>query len=230
MTTGQKPTGLPGAVTPVSLVETGGSLFQAPSYNNGAPLAGLAGLPGLDRIGAGTPSGSGLVIQLDRPATTALLRGEAVQAIADNPRVVQSISRIPRRSGCIIRSVRQRKVLRNQWISGRRTARKHPQNAQFGLPSHQLFREPVEDDRLGFNLARHDAKPCQRRRQSMQSCYHRSRRRLRFRGTGAMNCGARINRERGTQNDKRRSHHDHGSRRCGGTGRSGCTGVVLLED
>jgi hypothetical protein len=30
-----------------------------------------------------------LVIQLDGPATTALLRGEAVQAIVENPRVVQ---------------------------------------------------------------------------------------------------------------------------------------------
>jgi hypothetical protein len=90
MSTGQKPTGMPGTVTPVSLVETGGSLFQAPSYSNGTPLPGLSGLPGLDQIGAGTPSGGGLVIQLDGPATTALLRGEAVQAIADNPRVVQS--------------------------------------------------------------------------------------------------------------------------------------------
>jgi hypothetical protein len=30
------------------------------------------------------------VIQLDGPATTALLRGEAVQAVVDNPRIVQS--------------------------------------------------------------------------------------------------------------------------------------------
>src|ERR1035441_7790660 len=34
MTTGQKTTGMPGAVTPLSLVETGGSLFQSPQYNN----------------------------------------------------------------------------------------------------------------------------------------------------------------------------------------------------
>ncbi len=32
------------------------------------------------------------MIQLDGPATTALLRGEAVQAIADNPRAVQGAS------------------------------------------------------------------------------------------------------------------------------------------
>jgi hypothetical protein len=92
MTTGQKPTGMPGNVTPLSLVETGGSLFQAPQYSNGTPLPALGGLPGLDRIGAGTVSGGGLVIQLNGPATTALLRGEAVQVITNNPRLVQSAS------------------------------------------------------------------------------------------------------------------------------------------
>jgi hypothetical protein len=92
MTTGQKTTGMPGTVTPLSLVETGGSLFQSPQYNNGAPLPALGDLPGLDRIGAGTPSGGGLVIQLDGPATTALLQGQAVQAITNNPRLVQSAS------------------------------------------------------------------------------------------------------------------------------------------
>ncbi len=39
------------------------SLFQSPQYNNGTPLPALGGLPGLDRIGAGTPSGGGMVIQ-----------------------------------------------------------------------------------------------------------------------------------------------------------------------
>jgi hypothetical protein len=90
MTTGQKTTGMPGTVTALSLVETGGSLFQSPQYNNGTPLPALGGLPGLDQIGAGTPSGGGLVIQLDGPATTALLQGQAVQAITNNPRLVQS--------------------------------------------------------------------------------------------------------------------------------------------
>jgi hypothetical protein len=93
MTTGQKPTRMPGTVTPLSLIETGGSLFQSPGYSNGTTLPGLGGLPTLDRIGGGTPSGAGqVVIQLDGPATTALLRGEAVQAIAANPRAVQSAS------------------------------------------------------------------------------------------------------------------------------------------
>jgi hypothetical protein len=90
MTTGQKPKGMPGTVTPLSLIEMGGSLFQASSYSNGSPLPGLGGLPTLDRIGRGTPAAAQpLVIQLDGPATTALLRGEAVQAIVDNPRAVQ---------------------------------------------------------------------------------------------------------------------------------------------
>jgi hypothetical protein len=93
MTTGQKATNMPGQVRPMSLIETGGSLFQAPSYSNGTPLPTLGGLPSLDRIGAGAPStAQPLVIQLDGPATTALLRGEAVQAIVDNPRAVQSAS------------------------------------------------------------------------------------------------------------------------------------------
>jgi hypothetical protein len=89
---GQKTTGMPGTVTPLSLVETGESLFQSPQYNNATPLPALGGLPGLDRIGAGTSSGGGLVIQLDGPATTALLQGQAVQAITNNPRLVQSAS------------------------------------------------------------------------------------------------------------------------------------------
>jgi hypothetical protein len=90
MSTGQKTTGMPGTLTPLSLVETRGSLFQSPQYNNGTPLPGLGGLPGLDKIGGGTPSGGGLVIQLDGPATTALLQGQAVQAITDNPRLIQN--------------------------------------------------------------------------------------------------------------------------------------------
>jgi hypothetical protein len=91
MTTGQRPANMPGQVRPVSLIETGGSLFQVASYSNGTPLPSLGGLPSLDRIGAGAPSAAQpLVIQLDGPATTALLRGEAVQAIVDNPRAVQT--------------------------------------------------------------------------------------------------------------------------------------------
>jgi hypothetical protein len=91
MSTGQKTYGMPGTVRPASLVESGGSLYQSPGYANGTLLPSLGGLPTLDRIGGGTPSTTQpVVIQLDGPATTALLRGEAVQAIADNPRAVQT--------------------------------------------------------------------------------------------------------------------------------------------
>ncbi len=49
-----------------------------------------AGLPTVDSIGGGIGSHAGaVVVQLDGPATTALLRGEAVETIAANPRVVQ---------------------------------------------------------------------------------------------------------------------------------------------
>jgi hypothetical protein len=99
MSTGQKPTGMPGTVRPLDLVQSGGSLFQSSGFANGTALPGLGGLPTLDRIGGGVASGAGgVVIQLDGPATTALLRGEAVQAIADNPRAVQGAAMSAARS------------------------------------------------------------------------------------------------------------------------------------
>jgi hypothetical protein len=52
-----------------------------------------------DRIGGGTMSGGATtILKLDGPATTALLRGEAVQAIADNPLAVQSAAMSATRS------------------------------------------------------------------------------------------------------------------------------------
>jgi hypothetical protein len=92
MATGQSTAGLSPTVRPVSLVQQGGSLYQQSGFSNGSLLPSFGGLPtiGLDRISAGTPQNAGpIVIQLDGPATTALLQGEAVQAIADNPRLVQ---------------------------------------------------------------------------------------------------------------------------------------------
>ena len=84
---------MPATVHPLDLVQSVGSLYQSPGYSNGATLPGLGGLPTLDSIGSGVASGAGLVvIQLDGPATTSLLRGEAVQAIASNPRVVAGAS------------------------------------------------------------------------------------------------------------------------------------------
>jgi len=94
MATGQTVKGMPGKVAPVTLGQTGGALYQIPGYSNGSPLSSPGGLlpsMGLDRITAVLASTAGpMVIRLDGPATTALLRGEAVQAIVDNPRTVQA--------------------------------------------------------------------------------------------------------------------------------------------
>jgi hypothetical protein len=93
MSTGQATKGMPATVHPLDLVQRGGSLYQSAGYSNGASLPGMGGLPALDSIGAGVASGAGpVVIQLDGPATTSLLRGEAVNAIASNPRVVAGAS------------------------------------------------------------------------------------------------------------------------------------------
>ena len=90
MSTGQQTKKMPATVHPLDLVQTGGSLYQSPNYNNGTSLPGLGGLPTLDSIGGGVASGAQpMVIQLDGPATTSLLQGQAVRAIASNPRIVQ---------------------------------------------------------------------------------------------------------------------------------------------
>lgn len=91
MTIGQKPTGMPGTVTPLSLVETGGSLFQSPSYSNGSSLPGLSGLPSLDKIGGGTPSAAGpTVINITVPGAKEFFEKETVRVVVENPRAVQS--------------------------------------------------------------------------------------------------------------------------------------------
>jgi hypothetical protein len=94
LATGQTPDGMPGHASPLTLTERGGTLYQVPGYSNGSPLPSLGGLlpsMGLGRIGAGLASNPGpLVIQLDGPATTALLNGVAVRAVASNPRTVQA--------------------------------------------------------------------------------------------------------------------------------------------
>jgi hypothetical protein len=93
MSTGQQTKGMPAQVHPLDLVQKGGSLYQSSGYSNGTALPGMGGLPTLDNIGGGVASSAGpVVIQLDGPATTSLLRGEAVNAIASNPRVVAGAS------------------------------------------------------------------------------------------------------------------------------------------
>jgi tape measure domain-containing protein len=84
MMTGQRATGLPARMQSASFSQQGGSLFQMPSFSNGAamPIGGMS---------PATAAGSSpIVVQLDGPATTALLRGEAVEAMQENPRAVQA--------------------------------------------------------------------------------------------------------------------------------------------
>ena len=91
MSTGQTTKGMPATVHSLDIVQSGGSLYQSPGYSNGSALPGLGGIPTLDSIGGGVATNAQpMVIQLDGPATTSLLQGQAVQAIASNPRVVQS--------------------------------------------------------------------------------------------------------------------------------------------
>jgi len=99
MMTGQKTSGIPTAPRALSLVQSGGSLYESAGYVNGAQQSSISGLSTFSRSDRGTSSSSApVVIKLDGPATTALLRGEAVQAIADNPRTVQSAAMTATRS------------------------------------------------------------------------------------------------------------------------------------
>lgn len=104
MSTGQSFGGGNAKMRPVSLVQTGSGLSQEALYDNGRALAhaGLASRTSADIIssnpgGTGQPTNYGggqmpvtVVAKLDGPATTALLRGEAVETIQANPRTVQA--------------------------------------------------------------------------------------------------------------------------------------------
>jgi hypothetical protein len=99
MMTGQKTSGIPTAPRALSLVQSGGSLYESAGYVNGALQSSISGFSTFSRSDGGASSGSApVVIKLDGPATTALLRGEAVQAIADNPRTVQNAAMTATRS------------------------------------------------------------------------------------------------------------------------------------
>ncbi|MCL5742433.1 MAG: hypothetical protein M1541_00700, partial [Acidobacteria bacterium] len=105
-TTGQKMPLNPNVPRPVSLAGSGGALYQMPTYYNGTPYSSPSSLPtlgarSLDNIPLGAPTASGAqsyTIKLDGPATTALLRGEAVTVINDNPRAVQRSVTMAQRS------------------------------------------------------------------------------------------------------------------------------------
>ncbi len=95
MSTGQRPTGMPANVMPVSLAEARGSLFQMPGYQNGIALPSFGGVPSWDTIGTGTPSAAGtpstFVLNFTMPpeAVNDAFNGRTVQVIVDNPRAVQ---------------------------------------------------------------------------------------------------------------------------------------------
>ena len=93
MSTGQSTGGLPTTMRPVSLVQTGGALFQQPGFSQGGPLPSFGGLSsiGLDRIGAGNPANAGpMVINITVPGAKEFLEKETVRVVVENPRAVQS--------------------------------------------------------------------------------------------------------------------------------------------
>jgi hypothetical protein len=93
MTTGQSTKGLPAKMTPLSLVQAGGSLYQQPGYLNGRPMVPPPGLPGagLDRIGAGVAASAGpTVINITVPGAKEFFEKETVRVVVENPRAVQS--------------------------------------------------------------------------------------------------------------------------------------------
>ena len=89
MTTGQNNSGFPAKLTPVSLVQSGGSLFQS----SGSPLSSVGGFPslGLDRIGGGSPANAGpTVINITVPGAKEFFEKETVRVVVENPRAVQA--------------------------------------------------------------------------------------------------------------------------------------------
>ena len=85
--TGQKATGMPAQSQPLSVAQSGGSLYQQPNSSNGMPMPLVGG--GMISGGVASNAPISLVIRLDGAATTELLRGEAVQAVVNNPRATQ---------------------------------------------------------------------------------------------------------------------------------------------
>ena len=94
-TTGQKATGMPAKMTPLSLVQSGGTLMQQPGYSNGSLASPMAGLPsaGLDRISGGTATNAGpMVINISVPGAKDFFEKETVRVVIDNPCAVQTAS------------------------------------------------------------------------------------------------------------------------------------------
>ena len=79
-----------GKGAPISLMQSGGIVTQAPVYYNGSAL------PAPPRTAAAAPAGGSatVVLQLDGPTTERVLQGQAVEVLASNPRVaVDAVNR-----------------------------------------------------------------------------------------------------------------------------------------
>ncbi len=83
-TTGQSTKGMPAKMTPLSMVQTGGSLYEAPS-------AASAGLPGSGLVPMGSKaSAPPTVINITVPGAKEFFEKETVQVVTGNPKAVQS--------------------------------------------------------------------------------------------------------------------------------------------
>jgi hypothetical protein len=88
MSTNQGTGRMAAPMTSSTMIESGGRMSLAPTYYGGNILGG--GLPGSGLAGAGGGYGGSTVIKLDGPATTALLQGQVVKTVQQNPRIVQA--------------------------------------------------------------------------------------------------------------------------------------------
>jgi hypothetical protein len=84
MSTNQSTGKMAAPMTSSTFVESGSGMSLAPSYYGGSIL------PGAGVSGAGGSYGSNYTIQLDGPATTAVLNGQVATSINRNPQMVQS--------------------------------------------------------------------------------------------------------------------------------------------
>jgi len=88
MSTGQKTSGMPAVMRPVSLLQQGGSIYQQ-----------SAGGLSLDRIGAGAPQNAGpIVVNITVPGAREFFEKETVRVVIENPRAVQSAAMTATRS------------------------------------------------------------------------------------------------------------------------------------
>jgi hypothetical protein len=91
MTTGQGTGGLARPMTPSTLVQSGGALYQAPTYYGGAILPSLSGSV-RSGVAAGAAGGIVIVNQLTIPGARKFFEEETIEIISKSPRPVQGAS------------------------------------------------------------------------------------------------------------------------------------------